>query len=29
MQQVLLDIGFVSQPQDVNLAFSNDYLPAP
>jgi NitT/TauT family transport system substrate-binding protein len=29
MQQVLLDIGFLSQPQDVNLAFSNDYLPAP
>jgi NitT/TauT family transport system substrate-binding protein len=29
MQQVLLDIGFLSQPQDVNQAFNNNFLPAP
>jgi NitT/TauT family transport system substrate-binding protein len=29
MQQVLLDIGFLSQSQDINQAFSNNFLPAP
>jgi len=29
MQQVLLDIGFLTQPQDVNQAFSNNFLPTP
>ncbi len=28
-QQVLLDIGFLTKPLDVNQAFSNDFLPSP
>ena len=29
MQQVLLEIGFLTQPQDVNQAYTNDFLPSP
>jgi NitT/TauT family transport system substrate-binding protein len=29
MQQVLLDIGFLTQPQDVRRAFSNNFLTMP